>query len=272
MNAEELLRRYAAGERNFSGLSDDIDLSGVVLTGVNLSEANLNCVGMSGANLSEANLRKSDLSDIDLTGANLNGANLCEANLNCAYLSTAKFKAADLSDANLENADLTGADLSQANLCNANLNSAHLESADLRGADLRGADLESIRYDESTQFPEEFNPSSYKGFWLGNDTFIKCDQLTNVRIAKSWDNFSDAIRDMGYVEQIEEILESGYRGCYSFRDVPIKLSDLIGLDWDSMEINGTGIYEKLAFSRNIMYQLEDAIYTREVELILFLYT
>lgn len=272
MNAEELLRRYAAGERNFSGLRDDIDLNGAVLTGVNLSEANLECVWMSGANLSEANLSKSDLSDIDLTGANLNGANLSEANLKSAYLSTAKFKAADLRGANLEYADLTGADLSQANLCNANLNSAHLESADLRGADLRGVDLKWVDYDESTQFPEGFNPSSYKGFWLGKDTFIKCDQLTSVKIAKSWDKFSDAIRDMGYVEEIEEILESGYGGCYSFDDMPIKLSDLMGLDWDSMEINGTGIYEKLAFSRNIMYQLEDAIYSREVKLFLFLYT
>ena len=271
MNAEELVKRYADGERNFNGLKDDIDLSGANLRGVNLSETDLSCVDLSQANLSEANLSKCDLSDTDFTGANLSRANLIAADLQSAYFNGAILTAADLSQANLKYADLTGANLNQANLRNADLSLAHLESADLRSADLRGVNLEDAKYDNYTLFTEDFNPASYKGFWYNADTFIRCYQITSVEIAKSWDKFSDALMDMGYEDEIQEILESGYGDRYSFSDIPIGFSDLISMDWDSLKIEGI-INTKLAFSRDIMYQLEDAIYDRELQLIFFLYT
>ncbi len=70
MDAEELLRRYADGERNF--------------VEVDLSRANL-----SGANLYGADLRNANLSGVDLSGADLRctrmeGVNLRDANLECA--------------------------------------------------------------------------------------------------------------------------------------------------------------------------------------------
>ena len=48
MTAEELLERYAAGERDFAG----VDLNGAVLTGINLDRADLSRVNFTGANLS----------------------------------------------------------------------------------------------------------------------------------------------------------------------------------------------------------------------------
>ncbi|MDZ8140998.1 MAG: pentapeptide repeat-containing protein [Nostoc sp. DedQUE04] len=65
MDAEELLQRYAAGERDFSG----VDLEGANLVRANLSEANLR-----GANLARTSLREANLAYIFLEDANLEGA------------------------------------------------------------------------------------------------------------------------------------------------------------------------------------------------------
>jgi len=64
MTRQELLQRYAAGERDFHGA----DLSGADLSGANLTGANL-----SGANLSGANLTGAILYRITLCGATIDG-------------------------------------------------------------------------------------------------------------------------------------------------------------------------------------------------------
>jgi len=97
-NAEELLARYAAGERAFAG--------------ARLSKAYLQGAQLSGADFSEANFSDANLEDADLRDAILQGANL---------------QRTALRDVNLENADLTKAtgllpaQLGGANLCGARL-------------------------------------------------------------------------------------------------------------------------------------------------------
>ncbi|MBW4550616.1 MAG: pentapeptide repeat-containing protein [Aphanocapsa sp. GSE-SYN-MK-11-07L] len=91
---------------------------------------------------------------IDLVGADLRGVNLRGAELSYA----------DLSEANLAAADLRGADLSFANLTDANLDQANLSGAILMGANLKGTNLQTARlgkadYDDSTRFPDGFNPA-----------------------------------------------------------------------------------------------------------------
>lgn len=130
--ADELLRRYAAGERNFV----NANLRYALLNQRNLSKANLSWTKLSWANLSEANLSGADLTAADLSEANLSGANLSQTSL----------VRANLTKANLQRADLRGADLSkaclnEANLCEANLSGANLSLADVRGAELSGANL-----------------------------------------------------------------------------------------------------------------------------------
>ena len=72
MNREELLKRYSAGERDFSCDNfSGADLSGADLRGVNLH----------GADLRGVNLRNADLRCADLRGANLRGADLSGANI-----------------------------------------------------------------------------------------------------------------------------------------------------------------------------------------------
>jgi len=88
LTAEGLLSRYAAGERDFRG---------AVLSGVNLSTAQL-----AGINLSGADLRRADLSGAILKDTNLREACLQGANLSWADMHSADLSGADLSGANLK--------------------------------------------------------------------------------------------------------------------------------------------------------------------------
>lgn len=96
MTADELLQRYAAGQRDFQGvnLSGEI-LSWADLTGANLSEANLSGVILNWSNLSHVKLRGANLSDCDLNWTNLEQADLQGANLRGAEVSAANLKGAD---------------------------------------------------------------------------------------------------------------------------------------------------------------------------------
>src|ERR687885_153807 len=142
MTVEELLKKYAAGERNFAGINlTEANLSGVNLSGANLKGANLSVANLSGANLSKTNLTGAKLNIARLSGAHLGGANLTDADLNVAYLVRVDLKRATLRGANLAQANLRGAHLSGACLTEANLEQANLQGADLSRADLSGADL-----------------------------------------------------------------------------------------------------------------------------------
>lgn len=142
MNAEELLKQYATGERNFSAarLCEE-NLSGVNLSKVNLNGANLSVANLCGTNLSEADLSKTKLNVAKLSGANLTKANLSEANLNVANLTLADLNQADLRQASLVRAEMARAELSRANLSYANLSGADLKDAKLRQANLSHANL-----------------------------------------------------------------------------------------------------------------------------------
>jgi uncharacterized protein YjbI with pentapeptide repeats len=134
------------------------DLGGADLTGANLWSANLGLVDLSGADLTGANLPWADfvgakLARADLVDADLTGAKLWAAKLSGADLSGADLPGADLTNADLPGADLSGADLSGANLSGANLSDANLSDANLSRADMRG-----VRYDDTTVWPEGFDP------------------------------------------------------------------------------------------------------------------
>ncbi|MDX2239826.1 MAG: pentapeptide repeat-containing protein [Leptolyngbyaceae cyanobacterium bins.302] len=142
MNAEELLKKYATGERNFAAAKlCEENLSGVNLSKANLCGANLSVANLCGTNLSEADLSKTKLNVAKLSGANLSKANLSEANLNVANLTLADLSHADLRQASLVRAEMARAELSTANLSYANLSGADLKDAKLRQANLSHANL-----------------------------------------------------------------------------------------------------------------------------------
>lgn len=127
LDTNELIKRYAAGERNFV----NANLRCALLSAQDLSKANLSWSKLSWANLSEARL-----SQADLTSADLSEASLSKANLQQTRLVGANLRRADLSMADLRGADLRKACLSEANLTQADLRGANLSLADLRGANL----------------------------------------------------------------------------------------------------------------------------------------
>ena len=108
---------------------EQADLSGAVLTGMNLIRADLRRANLRGVNLRGADLRGSDLTGADLTGADLTGADLTHANLTIA---------------NLSRTDLTSAKLDKANLIKTNLRGADLTAASFDGAHLDGIDLTQL--------------------------------------------------------------------------------------------------------------------------------
>jgi len=139
----------------------NLDLSGAILTGADLTNAFLNDANLSGADLTSAiltgalligtNMNGADLTGADLTSADLTGANLIGAVLANAILSSADLTGADLTNANLSSAfligaNLTGANLPGADLTNANLNNAFLIGTNLTGTILTGANLSGVRW------------------------------------------------------------------------------------------------------------------------------
>ncbi|WP_392534771.1 pentapeptide repeat-containing protein [Nostoc sp. C117] len=81
MDANEVLRRYAAGERNFRQQD---------WRGISLAKANLSGIDLTGALLNYADLRNSDLSYANLNWAGLKGANFKGANLKGAKMPDGK--------------------------------------------------------------------------------------------------------------------------------------------------------------------------------------
>ncbi len=143
---EELLERYADGERNFAGIelvysgwpsssskysSPGIDLDGVVLRDINLRGAYFPKVYLTGA----------DLTGADLGGIFLNGCNLVEG-----IIRDASLRAANLQLSGFFDADLRGTDLDYMNASGAGFRGVQIgsfECAILAETNFKGAHTES---------------------------------------------------------------------------------------------------------------------------------
>jgi hypothetical protein len=155
--------------------SQDIDLTGADLSGLNLTDAFLRFSDLSGANLAGTNLHDADLISVKLNNANLTGADLTKAS----------FSDTDFGGANLTGANLSGYHYVSdfINFQGANLTDANLDSRDLKGCDSsiydsydrydsfdkyrcetrypgqkKGVSFYQAIYNENTQFPSSVNP------------------------------------------------------------------------------------------------------------------
>ncbi len=93
MNAQGLLDRYAAGQRDFT----EVDLSFEFLDGSYLAGANLRRANLRNASLRGVILRNSILNDANLEGAKLTGADLTRTALIDAKIDLVELRKADLS-------------------------------------------------------------------------------------------------------------------------------------------------------------------------------
>ena len=101
--------------------ADGGDLSGAVMPGAMLAEANLRGMRLAGVDLREAVLDGADLSDADLQGARLDHVRARGARFVVADLRGATLARGDFMDGMLGRADLRGADLSDASFFQADL-------------------------------------------------------------------------------------------------------------------------------------------------------
>ncbi len=167
--AEELLRRYQKGVRDFTG---------VKLIQVSLIDAVLNEIILQDADLSRAVLRRSKMVGAILKNANFAGANLIEADLTEADLSGANFGCMKLGGQAVNN--LVGAAVP----ISTNLKRATLVRANLTQADLSRAALEEARFDQANLTGAILSRVNAK-----NCSFVQC---TFNRADLSWGTFDGA--------------------------------------------------------------------------------
>lgn len=144
MTADDLLERYAIGERNFAGISlyaeeyartlDGRDLRGINLcgsildgdwSGVNLAEARMCGVVANGCDFQRGIFTQANLIGAVFTQCDLNGSDFTDA-----LLSGIAFKQTEVCNSNLTRADLRGAFLLEAGFEGANLTEASLKGAE----------------------------------------------------------------------------------------------------------------------------------------------
>ncbi len=151
---------HLAGARLSRAHLREAHLESANLAKAHLAGANLLRAWLSNADLSEANLAKANLTGANLSRANLFRAHLRGANLSEVYLSGANLSGARLSRVRLRGANLYGVDLTKANLAGVHLAGAYLSGANLSGANLYGAYLSGAFADQTTRWPEGFDPEA----------------------------------------------------------------------------------------------------------------
>jgi len=153
---EKLCRNIgsASGPTTFEGLDFRClnELSGMALTALQASKANLSGMNLEGAELQGANLRGADLRGTRLKGADLRGADLTGAWLTHADLRECRLDPLVLTSERVIPVSLEGvfsryADFRGADLTNAKINDADLSYSKFGKATLSGLDLESAKTD-----------------------------------------------------------------------------------------------------------------------------
>ena len=166
---EELLRRYAAGERDFERVKIYSPIGGRVTNP--LVNANLSGVNLRFAKFSDPYMMGCNLSRADLTGAKLSacleGANLSYSNLTGADLYRTILHDADLSYANLTGAEMYN-DLRKTNLTGAILRNTNLEEVLFQYTNLTGADLTGAIFGNGTLLHTNLTDAITEGVdWSG---------------------------------------------------------------------------------------------------------
>ena len=197
-HVDELLRYYQLGARNFKRVTlsqarftkvalvkadfCNSNFAGAEFKDVDLSQAIFRRADLSLSKITSSNLSHADLREVNLENANIKEANLQDANLDRANLHQASLIDNNLQGVNLEQALLKGANLAYTNLQKANLTLANLTLANLAGADLSFANLhrtilKDAIYNETTRFPDGFDPNLAGMKITDLDATQSCEQL-----------------------------------------------------------------------------------------------
>src|ERR1700736_697781 len=131
----------------------DLNMDGVPLVGLDVSDSFLQRVNLDGADLARANFSSADVREASFVAAKLEFANLTSGNFR-----NSNFRKADLQNATLQDADLHAVNFSDADLAGADLSKADLRNSDLHNAkwsqiaDLKLANIFGVK-----NAPPDFN-------------------------------------------------------------------------------------------------------------------
>ncbi|MEH1933786.1 MAG: pentapeptide repeat-containing protein [Nostoc sp.] len=216
---DETIKRYEAGERNFTA----VELSN---TAIYYSFMDVNFIG---ANLQKSFFWSLYLFNTSFTDANLEGTGFRASLINCNF-----------SNANLREARLSGAVLTRTNFSGADLRSADLRSTKLIGCNLRDANLTDIKIDERTIFVSTIMPD---GSMRTDSTkqIFDAQKLRQCFYGELQDNFQGIIMHNADLSGIDLHGTSMYpvnmsKACFSninFRD-----ANLSGVDFSSSSFIG----------------------------------
>lgn len=160
IRAEEILRRYTTGERDFTWIKSRIigKFINVNLSGINLSGVDVGDSIQEGCNFSHADLNFTYLSETVLVRSEFGCAKLIATCFEDSDLTSVNFTRADLTNARFQCADLGRADFSSANLTGANLTGANLTEANLTRANLTDTNWISVRSFRNATFCHTLMP------------------------------------------------------------------------------------------------------------------
>ena len=180
---EELIRRYNAGERNFSGLTlRNVNLEGLDLRGINLSGVNL-----IGANLKRTNLTRANLSGANLEMASIDNTILIETNFERAFIEgifNSDFRGANLARIHMVEGMIVGCDMERVNLGEAMLADICMGSVNLRNANLEGIEgsvsMNEVDLTGATGFESNILCNGYWNLTLPDGRFITDWEIESI--------------------------------------------------------------------------------------------
>jgi len=101
----EILRRYAAGERDFSGLEIEDAGESAPLRGAILDDADFSKASLRGARFVDANVKTCSFTGANLSNADFRGAALCSTTFQGTHMDGARFKGAYFHSYELDHAE-----------------------------------------------------------------------------------------------------------------------------------------------------------------------
>ena len=133
--------------------------SGVILTGVDISDYDLSGVNFNGAKLMGVDLSNAGLFEASFRNAYLMGVDLSEADLEATDFTKATLSGVDLEKADLFRANLRNIQLEHIQLDEANLAETNLSGVDMSSSVVLGANFTKATYNSRTIWPADVDPS-----------------------------------------------------------------------------------------------------------------
>ena len=170
---------------------EDVNLSGLDLSGANLSNTSFHRANFSGVNLKGSSLRNFRCNNCDFSGANLQRSDLYKAKFESTNLSGANLRGIRTYQTAFSYANLTGADFRGADLRSAFFSFANLTDADFREPKHIEMNLEEA-YVCNTKLPDRRSFSRTYGTVIRLPEGVFNDECEELELKKScqgsWDH------------------------------------------------------------------------------------